>query len=173
MEPGRRVINREGHVRIRTAVGTGIAAACAVVLAIAPSAGAGAATSGNQAATKQVTAAFTTLFNANDTNKAAKEALLQNSSSYKAAFTKLFSSKVAKANPTKAQVTSVTFPAAAACQSAVQVTKCAAVTYNLDSAKTGSSLLSGVSGYAVDIKGHWLVSDTTFCSLAKLGGAAC
>jgi hypothetical protein len=47
------------------------------------------------------------------------------------------------------------------------------VTYNLDSAKTGSSLLSGVSGYAVDIKGHWLVSDTTFCSLAKLGGAAC
>jgi hypothetical protein len=144
-----------------------------VAFAVAPSAGAGASSTGTQAATKQVTAAFTTLFNANDTNKAAKAALLQDSSSYKVAFTKLFSSKIAKANPTKAQVTSVTFPNAAACQSAVQVAKCAAVTYNLDSAKTGSSLLSAVSGYAVDSKGHWLVADATFCSLAKLGGAAC
>ena len=164
---------REGDVRARTAVGTAVATIFATVLAGAPSAGAGASTSGTQAATKQVTTAFTTLFNASDTNKAAKEALLQDSSRYKTAFTKLFDSKVAKANPTKAQVTSVTFPSAATCQAAVQVAKCAAVTYNLDSAKTGSSLLSAVSGYAVDSKGHWLVADTTFCSLAKLGGAAC
>ncbi len=160
-------------MRIRTAVGTGVASICAVVLSVAPSAGAGASTSGNQAATKQVTTAFTTLFNANDTNKGAKVALLQNSSTYKATFIKLFSSKVAKANPTKAQVTSVTFPTASACKTAVKVAKCAAVTYNIDSAKSGSSLLSAVSGYAVDVKGHWLVSDVTFCALAKLGGAAC
>lgn len=43
-----------------------------------------------------------------------------------------------------------------------------AETYNLDSAKTGSSLLSHV-GCATDVNGHWLVSDTTFCALAELG----
>jgi hypothetical protein len=161
-------------MRIKTVAGTGIASICGLALAAAPSAGAGASAAGNQAAaTKSVTAAFTTLFNAKDTNKAAKEALLEDSSSYKGAFNKLFDSKVAKANPTSAQVTNVTFPTAAACESAVSVSKCAAVTYNLDSAKTGASLLPNVSGYATEVKGHWLVSDTTFCALAKLGGAAC
>jgi hypothetical protein len=161
-------------VRIRRTLGAGAASLCAVTLAVSPSAGAGASTASSQAAaTKQVTAAFATLFNANDKNKAAKEALLQNSSSYKTAFNKLFTSSVAKANPTLAKVTAVTFPAAAACKTAIGVAKCAAVTYNLDSATTGSSLLSAVSGYAADVKGHWLVSDTTFCSLAKLAGATC
>ncbi len=159
---------------VKTVVGTSVASICGIALAVAPSTGAGASTASNQAAaTKSVTAAFTTLFNAKDKNKAAKEALLEDSSKYKGAFTKLFDSKVAKANPTSAQVTNVTFPTSAACESAVSVSKCAAVTYNLDSAKTGSSLLSNVSGYATDVNGHWLVSDTTFCALAKLGGAAC
>ena len=108
-----------------------------------------------------------------DKNKAAKEALLEDSSKYKGAFTKLFNSKVAKANPTSAQVTNVTFPTSAACETAVSVSKCAAVTYNLDSAKTGASLLPNVSGYATEVNGHWLVSDVAFCALAKLGGAAC
>jgi hypothetical protein len=161
-------------MRMKTVVGTGVAAMGSLALAVAPSTGSGASTAGNQAAaTKAVTAAFTTLFNANDKNQTAKEALLQNSSSYKGAFTKLFDSKVSKANPTSAQVTNVTFPTSAACKAAVSVSKCAAVTYNLDSAKTGSSLLTNVSGYATEVKGHWLVSDTTFCALAKLGGAAC
>jgi hypothetical protein len=161
-------------MRLKTVVGTSVASICGLAVAVAPSAGAGASTASNQAAaTKAVTAAFTTLFNAKDKNKGAKEALLQDSSSYKAAFNKLFNSKVAKANPTSAQVTKVTFPTAAACESAVSVSKCAAVTYNLDSAKTGASLLPNVSGYATEVNGHWLVSDTTFCALAKLGGAAC
>lgn len=161
-------------MRVRTVVGTGVASICGLALAVAPSAGAGASTAGSQAAaTKQVTAAFTTLFNANDKNKAVKEALLEDSSSYKAAFNKLFTSSIAKSNPTIAKVTSVTFPTATACKTAISVSKCAAVTYNLDSATTGSSLLTAVSGYAADVKGHWLVSDTTFCSLAKLAGATC
>ena len=161
-------------MRLKTVVGTSVASICGLALAVAPSARAGASTAGSQAAaTKSVTAAFTTLFNAKDKNKAAKEALLEDSSSYKGAFNKLFDSKVAQANPTSAQVTKVTFPTSAACQAAVSVSKCAAVTYNLDSAKTGSSLLANVSGYATEVNGHWLVSDVTFCALAKLGGAAC
>lgn len=161
-------------MRVRSVVGTGVASMCALALAAAPSAGAGASTSSSQAAaTKAVTAAFTTLFNANDKNKNAKEALLQDASTYKGAFNKLFESKVAKANPTSAQVTKVAFPTSAACKAAIKVSKCAAVTYNLDSAKTGTSLLPNVSGYAADVNGHWLVSDSTFCALAKLGGAAC
>jgi hypothetical protein len=158
-------------MRIKTVVGTSVASICGLALAGAPSAGAGASTTSNQAAaTKSVTAAFTTLFNAKDKNKAAKEALLEDSSKYKGAFTKLFDSKVAKANPTSAQVTNVTFPTSAACETAVSVAKCAAVTYNLDSAKTGASLLPNVSGYATEVKGHWLVSDVTFCALEARRG---
>ena len=125
-------------MRVKTIVGTSVTSICGLALGIAPSTGAGTSTASNQAAaTKSVTAAFTTLFNAKDKNKAAKEALLEDSSRYKGAFNKLFASKVAKANPTSAQVTKVTFPTSAACESAVSVSKCAAVTYNLDSAKTG------------------------------------
>ena len=113
-------------MRVKTVVGTSVASICGLALAVAPSTGAGASTASNQAAaTKSVTAAFTTLFNAKDKNKAAKEALLEDSSKYKGAFTKLFDSKVAKANPTSAQVTNVTFPTSAACESAVSVSKCA------------------------------------------------
>ncbi len=158
---------------IKAVVAPGVAMMGALALAAAPSAGAGASIASSQgAATKQVTAAFTTLFNAKAT-KAAREAELQNASSYNTPFTKLFSSTIAKSNPTAAQVTKVTFPSAAACKSAVKLSKCAKVTYNLNSANTGASLLSAVTGYAVANKGHWLVSDTTFCSLAKLGGATC
>ena len=68
-------------MRVRTVVGTSIASICGLALAVAPSAGAGASTASNQAAaTKSVTAAFTTLFNAKDKNKAAKEALLEDPS---------------------------------------------------------------------------------------------
>ena len=71
-------------MRVRTVVGTSIASICGLALAVAPSAGAGASTASNQAAaTKSVTAAFTTLFNAKDKNKAAKEALLEDPSKYK------------------------------------------------------------------------------------------
>jgi hypothetical protein len=154
--------------------GIGGALACAMAVGLCTSAGvAAASTTGNQAATAKVTTAFVTLFNANDKTAAAKEALLQDASKYKAAFTMLFSSSIAKANPTIAKVTKVTYPSSAVCKSTVKVTKCASVTYDLESANTGSALLTGVSGYAVNINGHWLVSDVTFCSLAKLGGSSC
>jgi hypothetical protein len=167
------VHEQEDRMRIKAVMGPGVALVGALALATAPSAGAGASLANSQAAaTKQVTAAFTTLFNAKAT-KSAREAELQNASGYNAAFTKLFSSSIAKSNPTAAQVTKVTYPSGAACKAAVKVSKCAKVTYNLSSANTGSSLLSAVTGYAVANKGHWLVSDTTFCSLAKLGGASC
>ena len=88
-------------------------------------------------------------------------------------FAALFSSSVAKANPTAAVVTKVTFPSASACKAAAKVSKCAVVTYNLNSAKTGAALLPGATGYAANVKGKWFVSDTTFCSLAKLAGVTC
>ena len=124
-------------------------------------------------ATKEATAAFVTLFNSNDKNAKAREALLQSAPKYKAKFNKLFTSAVAKANPTVVQVTKVAFPGTAACKAAVNVATCAAVTYNIDTATTGAALLSGQSGYAVYVGGKWDVADATFCSLAKLAGASC
>ncbi len=124
-------------------------------------------------ATQQVTTTYVTLFNANDKNLLAREKLIENASHYKAVFVKLFKSKVAKSNPTEAKVTAVTFPSTSACQAAVSVPVCAQVTYNLDAATNGSSLLTDQTGYAVYVGGHWLVADTSFCALAKLGGATC
>jgi hypothetical protein len=124
-------------------------------------------------ATQSVTSAFVALFNANDKNMAAREKLIQNASHYKTVFVKLFNSKVAKANPTVAKVTAVTFPSASECQAAVKTSACAKVGYDLETATTGAALLTNQTGYAVDVKGHWYVSDTSFCALAKLGGASC
>ena len=160
----------------RTVRGVCVAAACVVAATAWVATGAGASTSGSTGstkATKQVTAAFVTLFNANEKNIKDRQAVLQDAAKYKASFTKLFTGTLAKTNPTEAKVTAVTFPSAAACTAATKSSKCAAVTYDIDTATTGSTLLTNVSGYAVDVKGHWLVSDATFCSLAKLAGASC
>ena len=87
---------------------------------------------------------------------------------------RLFSaSSAAKANPTAAVVTKVTFPSATACKTAAKVSKCALVTYNLNSAKTGAALSPNTTGYAANVNGKWFMSDTTFCSLAKLAGVTC
>jgi hypothetical protein len=72
-----------------------------------------------------------------------------------------------------AQVTAVTFPGTAACKAAVKVPVCAAVTYNIDTATTGATLLAGQTGYAVYVGGKWLVSNVSFCALAKLAGVTC
>jgi hypothetical protein len=125
------------------------------------------------AATSQVSAAFTTLFNANDSNVQAKLALLQDRSKYRAKFNALYASAEAKQNPTSAKVVSVTFPSTTACLASVQNPVCAKVVYDLDTATTGASLLANQSGYAVYIDGKWLVSDDTFCVLAGLAGQKC
>jgi hypothetical protein len=125
------------------------------------------------AATSQVSAAFTTLFNADDSNVHAKLGLLQDASKYQAKFNALYASAEAKQNPTSAKVVSVTFPSTTACQASVQNPVCAKVVYDLDTATTGSSLLANQSGYAVYIDGKWLVSDDTFCVLAGLAGQKC
>ena len=87
---------------------------------------------------------------------AAREKLIQNAPHYKAVFVKLFNSKVAKSNPTVAKVTAVTFPSASDCRAAVKTTTCAKVAYDLETATTGSPLLTDQTGYAVYVKGHWL-----------------
>jgi hypothetical protein len=156
-------------VKIKTLAGTSVAMIGALALATGPSLGAGAS---QAASTKQVTAAFTKIFNAS-ANKSAREGEVQNASHYKTEFAALFASAVAKANPTAAVVTKVTFPSASACTTAAKISKCALVTYNLNSAKTGAALLPGATGYAANVNGKWFVSDTTFCSLAKLAGVAC
>lgn len=170
---------------MRATRGAAVLSACALAVALCGGTGAGAATGGGGAAaagtatlqaasaTQQVTTAFVTLFNANDKNLAAREKLIQNASKYKAKFLKLFQSKVAKANPTVAKVTAVSFPSAATCTAAVKSTVCAMVTYDIDTATTGASLLPNQTGYAVRVSGHWLVADVTFCALARLAGASC
>lgn len=170
---------------MRSTRGAGIVLACALAVALCGGSGAGAATGGGAtgaagtatlqavSATQQVTTTFVTLFNANDKNLAAREKLIQNAAKYKAKFLKLFESTVAKANPTVAKVTAVSFPSATACRAAVKSAVCAMVTYDLDTATTGATLLPNQTGYAVRVSGHWLVADVTFCALAKLGGASC
>jgi Tfp pilus assembly protein PilV len=125
------------------------------------------------AATRQVTADIVSLFNSNDKNENSRERVIEQASKYKAAFKKLFSSTVAKSNPTLAQVTAVTFPSTAACRAAAKAPVCAAVTYNIDIATTGSAILPGSMAYAVYVGGKWLVSDVSFCALAKLAKATC
>jgi hypothetical protein len=160
--------------------GAGLFVAATLMLAAAGGVVAGAASKSTPTtalkqgpATQQVTSAFVTLFNANDKNEKARAALIEDPAVYKSKFIKLFSSTVAKANPTVAKVTAVTFPGSSACKAAVKVPVCAAVTYDLETATTGSALLTDQSGYAVYVGGHWLVSDASFCALAKLAGASC
>jgi hypothetical protein len=157
---------------VRARRGVASALTGGLLLVLGGAAGAGAAPTAAHS-TKQVTKVFTTLFNANDKNLAAREALIQDAPKYKTKFTALFKSAVAKANPTVAKVTAVTFPSSAACRAAVKVATCAAVTYDLDTATTGASLLTGRSGYAVYVGRHWLVADVSFCTLAKLAGSSC
>ncbi len=156
-------------MKIKTLAASGVAVIGTLALVTAPSLAAGAS---QAASTKQVTTAFTTLFNAS-ANKNAREAEVQNASHYKSEFAALFASSAAKANPTAAVVTKVTFPSATACKTAAKVSKCALVTYNLNSAKTGAALLPNTTGYAANVNGKWFMSDTTFCSLAKLAGVTC
>jgi hypothetical protein len=161
--------------------GVGLFAAGALLLGMGAAVGAGAATRhkgggsmiNKAAATQQATADFVTLFNSNDKNEKARENVLQAASKYESQFTKLFSSKVAKSNPTLAHVVTVSFPASAACSAATQVAQCAEVTYDIDTATTGSALLSNQTGYAVYVGHKWLVSDASFCALAKLAGESC
>jgi hypothetical protein len=124
-------------------------------------------------ARSKVSAAFTTLFDAGDSDVTAKVALLQDPARYKAKFTALYSSSEAQQNPTTAKVVTVTFPGTSACQSSVQSPVCAKVLYDLDTATTGASLLANQTGYAIYTDGKWLVSDDTFCVLAGLAGQKC
>jgi hypothetical protein len=162
-------------MRITTMRGIGLIVACTLTFAACGAGGAGAATAAKNkaAATRQITSAFVTIFNANDKNEKARESELQAASKYKSAFVKLFSSAVAKSNPTLAQVTKVSFPGSAVCASTVKVKECAVVTYNIDTATTGAALLTGQTGYAVLVGRKWLVSDVSFCALAKLAGESC
>lgn len=151
----------------------GLMLACSLLLASFGSSGAGAASTGTASATRQVTATIVNLFNSNDPNEKARERLIQDASKYKANFYKLFSSAIAKSNPVVAQVTAVAFPGSGACRTAVKVPVCASVTYNLETAANGHALLTGLSAYVVYVDGKWLLSDVTFCGLAKKAGASC
>ncbi len=61
---------------------------------------------------------------------------------------------------------------ASQCQQAALTSPCAKVSYDLINSQTGTPLLAGQTGYAVNVNGKWLVSQNTFCALICLRAAS-
>jgi len=95
-----------------------------------------------------------------------KLADIQNGAAIKGTFDQALSSSLA-ANLAGARVDSVVFPDAAACTTAGLSSPCARVGYDiLDT--SGTSLLGGEQGWAVEVDGTWLMATNTICSLLGL-----
>lgn len=123
------------------------------------------------AATTEITSNWQTYFNGANKDYAARQALMQDASKYKSLWLSLNGNSAA--GNTAASVKSVTFPDSATCQSTVQTSTCAKVSYDLVNTQTQQPLLAGQTGYAVYVNGKWVVAANTFCALAALGGQQC
>jgi hypothetical protein len=90
---------------------------------------------------------------------------LQDGPTLQAAYTQLSASPQAKG--TSAKVHDIVLLKSGDCKTAGVASPCAKITYDILGG--GQVLLPGSIGYSVKQNGKWLVSKSTFCSLAILG----
>lgn len=117
-------------------------------------------TSAEKAAVKT---AFSTLFDFADRSVDAKVAVVEDGSKLRAALTQGLSSPLAS-QAAGAKVTSTKLLSASACRAAAVSSPCARVDYDILDPQ-GAPLMSGSAGYAVKVKGEWLVAKPTVCGL--------
>ena len=111
----------------------------------------------------QIVQAYTTLFDLSDPSVADKEAVIQNGASLATALEQAETSSLGQ-SATGAAVESVSMLEAPTCTQYDLPYPCAQVTYDI-SGTNGVVLLSGETGYAVEINGSWLVATSTVCDL--------
>jgi len=135
--------------------------------------GAGAVPSTKTANTKTAKAkaeiehGYSTLFNFANHSVSAKTAVIENGSSLRVALEQALSSSLAK-QAAGAEVIAVRLLSAEQCKQAALVSPCAMVTYNLLGPTHAPLFTTPSSGYAVDVKGRWLVAKATICGLLEL-----
>ena len=111
--------------------------------------------------------AYSTLFNFANHSVSAKTAVIQNGSTLRAALKQALSSSLAK-RAAGAEVIAVRLLSAEQCQQAALVSPCARVTYNLLGPTHEPLFTPPSSGYAIYVKGRWLVAKATICGLLEL-----
>ena len=139
--------------------GVALLAACGGSSSPAPSSSsaAGSTTAERSADTAAVTRTWQTFFS-KDTPIAQKEALLENGTTTMKPAVQAFAADP-RVGQAAATVQKVDF------SSATQ----ADVTYQIS--LNGAVVLGGMAGKAVEVNGHWLVSDATLCGLLQLAAA--
>ncbi len=111
--------------------------------------------------------AYSTLFNFANHSVSAKTAVIQDGSTLRAALKQALSSSLAK-KAAGAEVIAVRVRSTLQCQEAALVSPCAKVTYNLLGPTHAPLFSTPSSGYAVYVKGRWLVAKPTICGLLEL-----
>ena len=111
--------------------------------------------------------AYSTLFNFANHSVSAKTAVIQDGSTLRAALKQALSSSLAK-KAAGAEVIAVRVRSTLQCQEAALVSPCAMVTYNLLGPTHAPLFPTPSSGYAVYVKGRWLVAKPTICGLLEL-----
>jgi hypothetical protein len=141
---------------VPTAAAAVLAACGSSGTAASPSTGAS-GTFDQAAATTAVTQVWQSFFS-KDTPIVKKEALLQNGTTTMQPAVQAFAADP-RVGQTTATVQKVTFPSPTD----------ADVTYQISLG--GAVIMSGMAGKAVNLGGHWLVSDATLCGLLQLAAA--
>jgi len=145
-----------------------VAATVGAVSLLLGACGASAAPSTQTANAKaEISHAYSTLFDFANHSVSAKTAVIQNGSTLRTALKQALSSSLAK-EATGAKVISVRLLSTLQCQEAALVSPCAMVTYNLLGPTHEPLFSTPSSGYAVYVKGRWLVAKATICGLLEL-----
>jgi len=118
---------------------------------------AGSSTFNQSAATAQVTQVWQSFFS-KDTPISQKETLLQNGTGTMMPAVQAFASDP-RVGQVTATVQKVTFPSSTEADVSYQISL------------NGTVMESGMAGKAVNVNGHWLVSDATLCGLLQLAAA--
>lgn len=124
------------------------------------------------AAQAQITTAWTTFFNGQLKDEAAKLAVLEDADKIKATYEQSAAKNAASLAQSSAKVTAVAFLSLSDCNDALsESVACAKVTFDL--LVNGKDGLPAYIGYAVLVGGSWKVSKVTECALSALGGVNC
>ena len=111
--------------------------------------------------------AYATLFDFSNHSVTAKTAVVQDGSTLHTAIAEALSSSLAK-EAAGAKVSAVRLLSKTACTQAALPSPCAKATYDL-LGPSGTPLFATPSiGYAVEVRGHWLVAKSTICGLLEL-----
>lgn len=111
--------------------------------------------------------AYATLFDFANHSVHAKTAVIQDGGTVRTAIAEALSSPLAK-KATGAKVSAVRLLSSSRCGEAALPSPCAEVTYNLLGPSHKPLFASPSTGYAVYVRGRWLVAKSTICGLLGL-----